>query len=341
MKLQAAYPVKLRCEVLALPRSRWYFKPTKPDEAALHRAVEQVVEQFPTYGSRRVTQQLRRDPAEFKPPGRKRVRRVLGEMGLKLQRKTGKQQTTDWRHSFARYPNLVKAREIVRPDQGWVADITYVRLGDTTFAYPAILLDLFTRRMRGWSLARGLGVELTLAALQSALGKAQPEIHHSDQGVQYAATEYGKVLQERNVRISRAAVGKAAENGYAERLIRTIKEHDQGRRSRPERVPGSDSCETSSPTIHGRGLPDKANSFVAGLSGASRVRDPMVEAVIIVYTFKQQFRVQFDGTITLQFCSFQPLRSSKTSNARVQRGHERPSKKPLEPRFVASAATHC
>jgi putative transposase len=226
MKLQADYPVKLLCDVLALPRSSWYFKSTKSDEAALKRAVEQVVEQFPTYGSRRVTHQLRRDHAEFKTIGRKRVRRVIGEMGLKLRRKTVKKQTTDSRHAFPRYPNLVKELEIVRPDQVWVADITYVRLGDSTFVYLAILMDVFTRLIRGWSLSRGLGVELTLAALQGALGKTQPEIHHSDQGVQYAATDYVNVLKQRSVKISMAAVGKAEENGYAERVIRTIKEEE-------------------------------------------------------------------------------------------------------------------
>lgn len=226
MKLQADYPVKLLCEVLALPRSSWYFKPAQPDQAALQRAVEQVVEQFPTYGARRVTQQLRRDKAEFKTIGRKRVRRVLGEMGLQLRRKTVKKQTTDSRHWFPRYPNLVKELAIVRPDQVWVADISYVRLGDATFVYLAILMDVFTRIIRGWSLSRGLGVELTRAALHGALGQAQPEIHHSDQGVQYAATDYVNVLKQREVKISMAAVGKAEENGYAERVIRTIKEEE-------------------------------------------------------------------------------------------------------------------
>lgn len=226
MKLKADYPVKLLCNVLALPRSSWYFKPAKPDEAALKQAVEQVVEQFPTYGSRRVTHQLRRENADFKTIGRKRVRRVIGEMGLQLRRRSLKKQTTDSRHSFPRYPNLVKELEIVRPDQVWVADITYVRLGDSTFVYLAILMDVFTRIIRGWSLSRGLGVELTLAALQGALSKVQPEIHHSDQGVQYAATDYVNVLKQRNARISMAAVGKAEENGYAERVIRTIKEEE-------------------------------------------------------------------------------------------------------------------
>lgn len=226
MKLQAHYPVKLLCDLLALPRSSWYFKAAARDEAPLQRAVEQVIEQFPTYGSRRVTHQLRRDNAEFKTIGRKRVRRMLGEMGLKVRRRSVKKQTTDSRHSFPRYPNLVKELEIVRPDQVWVADITYVRLGDGSFVYLAILMDVFTRIIRGWALSRGLGVELTLAALERALYKGRPEIHHSDQGVQYAATEYVAVLKKRNVEISMAAVGHAEENGFAERVIRTIKEEE-------------------------------------------------------------------------------------------------------------------
>jgi len=226
LKLQADYPVKLLCDLLALPRSSWYLKAIERDEAPLQRAVEQVIEQFPTYGSRRVTHQLRRDNTKFKTIGRKRVRRLLGEMGLKVRRRSVKKQTTDSRHAFPRYPNLVKELEIVRPDQVWVADITYVRLGDGSFVYLAILMDVFTRIIRGWALSRGLGVELTLAALERALCKAQPEIHHSDQGTQYAATDYVAVLKQRNVEISMAAVGHAEENGFAERVIRTIKEEE-------------------------------------------------------------------------------------------------------------------
>ena len=226
MKLQADYPIKLLCDLLALPRSSWYFRATERNEAPLQRAVEQVIEQFPTYGSRRVTHQLRRDNAEFKTIGRKRVRRVLGEMSLKVRRRSVKKQTTDSRHAFPRYPNLVKELDIVRPDQVWVADITYVRLGDGSFVYLAILMDVFTRIIRGWALSRGLGVELTLAALERALCKARPEIHHSDQGVQYAATDYVAVLKKRNIEISMAAVGHAEENGFAERVIRTIKEEE-------------------------------------------------------------------------------------------------------------------
>jgi transposase InsO family protein len=226
MKLKNDFPVKLLCDVLALPRSSWYYQPAERDETDLHQAVEGVVEQFPTYGSRRVMHQLRREKPEFQTIGRKRVRRVLREKGLNLRRKTVKKQTTDSNHSFPRYPNLVKELEIIRLDQVWVGDITYIRLGDGSFVYLAILMDVFSRVFRGWALSRSLGVELTLAALHRAFHVACPEIHHSDQGVQYAATDYIAALSNRNVEISMAAVGQAEENGYAERVIRTIKEEE-------------------------------------------------------------------------------------------------------------------
>jgi putative transposase len=236
MKLKSDYPIKMLCDLLALPRSSWYYTAVKRDEKGLQRVVEQVVGRFPTYGSRRVTHQLRRECSEFKAIGRKRVRRVLGEMGLKLRRKAIKKQTTDSRHSFPRYQNLVKGLDVVRPDQIWVGDITYIRLGDGTFIYLAILMDVFTRIIRGWALGSGLGVELTLQALHRALAQGRPEIHHSDQGLQYAATDYVAVLKRHKVEISMAAVGHAEENGYAERVIRTIKEEEVALNEYPDLI---------------------------------------------------------------------------------------------------------
>jgi len=107
----------------------------------------------------------------------------------------------------------------------WVSDITYIRLQDD-FVYLAIIMDVFTRALRGWCLGRSLDQALTLTALRGALETHMPEIHHSDQGVQYAATDYIDLLKAYQIQISMAAIGKAEENGYAERVIRTIKEEE-------------------------------------------------------------------------------------------------------------------
>jgi putative transposase len=226
VKLQTAYPVKTLCAVLALPRSSCYYRAVAPDETPLQRAVEQVVAQFPTYGARRVQHQLRRDSADCKSIGRKRVRRVLKELGLQVRRKAAQKRTTNSQHPYPRYPNLVKELRVTRPQEVWVGDITYIKLGDGSFVYLAILMDVYTRIIRGWALSRSLGAELALAALHRALAHGTPGIHHSDQGVQYAAYDYVAVLRAHGIKPSMAAVGCAEENGYAERVFRTIKEEE-------------------------------------------------------------------------------------------------------------------
>jgi transposase InsO family protein len=120
---------------------------------------------------------------------------------------------------------LVAGLKIERTDQVWVCDITYLRLGQG-FVYLAVIMDVFTRAIRGWNLSRNLDMRLTLDALNMALQAHTLAIHHSDQGVQYAASEYVRELQNHKVLISMAAVGKPEENGYAERLMITIKEEE-------------------------------------------------------------------------------------------------------------------
>ncbi len=117
------------------------------------------------------------------------------------------------------------ALKVDHPEQLWVCDMTYVRLGNG-FIYLAVIMDVFTRAIRGWNLSRDLDTELTLGALQRALRLCIPEMHHSDQGVQYAAQSYTDLLKRYEVQISMATQGKPEENGYAERLMRTIKEEE-------------------------------------------------------------------------------------------------------------------
>jgi len=207
------------CETLCCNRSTFYYKPRPASDEALKAAIAKVLEQWPRYGYRRVSRQLRR---EGNRANAKRVLRLMGEMGLTERRRARKVRTTDSDHPFPRYPNLVENLAISRPDQVWVADITYVRVLWEEL-YLAILMDLYTRRVRGWNLSRFLDASLTLGALGKALRRGAPEIHHSDQGVQYACEDYIKALPA-GVAISMAEAGAAWQNGHAERVIRTIKE---------------------------------------------------------------------------------------------------------------------
>lgn len=224
MLREAGYPVVVVCAVMDLPHSSYYYHSEKKDECELEGAIEQIAGEFPKYGTRRVSQQLRRSPYQL-PVGRKRVRRIMAQKDLLRPIKQHKKRTTDSEHSYPRYPNLVKNLEITHPNQVWASDITYIRLQDG-FVYLAVVLDIFTRVIRGWYLGLTLDQELSLNALRSALTSGVPAIHHSDQGVQYAAYAYTDLLKAHNVSISMAAVGKAEENGYVERLMRTIKEEE-------------------------------------------------------------------------------------------------------------------
>jgi len=214
----------LVCDVLGCARSSYYHQAVEqPDEAELKSAIKAVAAEWPTYGYRRTTAQLRRQDWLV---NHKRVQRLMCLMGLQAKTKRKKRRTTNSEHSFPRYPNLVLDLEIVWPEQVWVSDITYVCLR-YDFVYLAVIMDVFTRGIRGWHLGRSLDQMLTLTALDRALASFPPPgIHHSDQGVQYAATAYTQTLLDVNVQISMADAGEAWQNGYAERLMRTIKEEE-------------------------------------------------------------------------------------------------------------------
>lgn len=221
---EEGYPVGRACDLLGLSRSTFYYQAVERDESELEKAIEAIAGQYPTYGTRRVRHQLRRPPYRMQV-NRKHVRRIMARKGLLRPLKRQKKRTTNSDHPYPRYVNLVKDLEIVRPDQVWVSDITYIRL-QREFVYLAIILDVFTRAIRGWCLSPFLDQELTLTALRRALQTGQPDIHHSDQGVQYAAYDYIDLLNEHSIQISMAAIGKAEENGYAERFMRTVKEEE-------------------------------------------------------------------------------------------------------------------
>jgi transposase InsO family protein len=150
----------------------------------------------------------------------------MKQAGIQIKRRKKPRRTTNSQHAFQRYPNLVKNLTIDHPHRVWVGDIAAIVLADDTEVFLAILMsaecrDVFTRKIVGWELARDMTHLLPLAALNRALRRACPEIHHTDQGVQYATPKYTQSLLNKNVQISMAAVGKAWENGYAERKMGT------------------------------------------------------------------------------------------------------------------------
>ena len=220
---EPGYPIGMLCDLLAYPRSSYYYGSHRRDDSRLCATIREVQGRWPTYGYRRITEQLRREGTRVNS---KRVRRLRRLLDLQANIKAKKRHTTNSAHDFLRYPNLVQDLAVTHPDQVWVADITWIHL-QREDVYLAMIMDVFTRSIRGWNLSRSLDRTLTCTALFRALRRhTPPEIHHSDQGVQYAASEYTDLLCQHSVQISMAEVGEAWQNGYAERLIRTIKEEE-------------------------------------------------------------------------------------------------------------------
>lgn len=230
LHVQEAMPkvkVATLCRVFEVPRSSFYYRSSRRDESAVRKTVEEVAAAWPRFGYQGLTGQLRfeeKTDARGKPIGERRVKRALKELGLLRKPRARKVRTTNSEHGYARFENLVKDRQATSPDEIWASDLTYIKLGNG-FVYLSVILDLFTRSIRGWHLSRSLSGEAPLLALKKAMGSGRcPQIHHSDQGVQYAADDYVKLLQSREIQISMAAVGCPEENGFVERWMRTLKE---------------------------------------------------------------------------------------------------------------------
>ena len=164
--------------------------------------------------------------------------------------------TTNSDHRLPVYPNLAAQMDITAPDQLWVSDLTYIRLGHD-FVYLAVVLDACSRRCLGWSLGRRLDAALATTALRMAMRDRKPQVHHSDRGVQYASSEYTSLLKERGIAISMSRKGNPYDNAKAESFMKTLKceqvylsEYGQlGRRQGADRSLSGTPCTTRSGCI--------------------------------------------------------------------------------------------
>ena len=219
--LATDYPVDLLCRLLSCPRSSYYYKEAQED-TAVRDAVEQIAATFPRYGYRRITAELAR---RGQTVNHKRVLRLMQAENLLVAVKRYTRPAYK-RHELPRYPNLIRDVTVERADQVWGSDFTYIRLRGE-WVYLAVILDLFTRAIRGWHLGRDMTERLVTTALQNALAThTAPAIHHSDQGVQYCASGYVALLQQAGIQVSMSAAGRPTENAFVERVIRTLKEEE-------------------------------------------------------------------------------------------------------------------
>jgi transposase InsO family protein len=216
---------------MELIRSSYYYQPKgsssekRKQQADLRDRIEQIALRFTRYGYRRITAQLRREGWLV---NHKRVARLMRESDLCCKTKRKWLATTDSKHSFRVYPNLYREAKPTGINQVWVADLTYIRLL-LEFAFLAVILDAFSRRVVGYALSRRLDASLTLAALTTALEERRPSpgcIHHSDRGVQYACDAYVALLTQAGFHISMARRGNPFDNAQAESFFKTLKHEE-------------------------------------------------------------------------------------------------------------------
>ncbi len=202
---------------------RFQLEPAIEDpDMSLRDEIQKIAVEWPSYGSRRIREELIQRGKEV---NRKKVQRIMREDNLLCLRKRKFVVTTDSQHGLKVYPNLATKMVLTGVNQLWVADITYIRL-EEEFVYLAVVLDAFSRRVIGWALDRTLQDELTLAALTMALANRpiiEGLVHHSDRGVQYASGDYIEKLKENQIQISMSRKGNPYDNAKAESFMKTLK----------------------------------------------------------------------------------------------------------------------
>jgi putative transposase len=228
---QRQLTVARMCAMTALSRAGYYrhWRASAPREEAIgvRDAIQRIALENRHYGYRRISKELGR---EGFVANHKRVLRLMRlDNLLCLRKRPFAPVTTDSKHGWSVVPNLARGMKTTGIDQLWVADITYVRMREE-FAYLAIMLDAFSRRVVGWALETHMQASLPIAALKMALEARQPApfslIHHSGRGVQYACADYTEVLDEHHVLASMSRPANPYDNAKAESFMKTLKQEE-------------------------------------------------------------------------------------------------------------------
>lgn len=220
--IEAEHPVlsvRRQCDLLGLARSGLYYEPQgeSTENLELMRFLDEAYTAWPFYGVRRMAAYLGR---EGHPVNVKRVRRLMRLMGLEAIYPKKRLSLPGEGHQ--RYPYLLRGVEIVRPDQVWSADITYLRLR-RGFLYLAAILDWYSRYVLSWTLSSSLDAAFCVWALEEALARGRPEVFNTDQGVQFTSEGFTGILELRGIVISMDGRGRVFDNIFSERLWRTVK----------------------------------------------------------------------------------------------------------------------
>lgn len=210
----------IQAELLGISRSSLYYdlKPVDPQTLDLMHRIDKIHTDWPTYGTRTIAAQLRRD-TELEI-GRKRIRTLMEEMGIAAIYQKPNLSKNETAHPV--FPYLLKGVKVIRPNQVWGTDITYIRLHGG-FVYLVAYLDWYSRYVVSWKLSTSLEQSFVLEAAQEALGSAVPEIINGDQGIQFTSHEYIGLWDQERTKISMDHKGRCFDNIFTERFWRTLK----------------------------------------------------------------------------------------------------------------------
>jgi putative transposase len=209
---------------MKLARSTYYYRSRRSaaEKVVLHQRIAELSAEFPRYGYRRMTHQLR---AEGLYINHKAVARMMRENGLQVRPLRRFVRTTQSDHQDPIFPDLARGFIPTAPDQLWVCDLTYVAIA-AGFVYVAVILDAWSRRVLGYALSKRIDTRLALAALRTAVDARRPPpgcIHHSDRGGQYASAAYREALKDYGLRGSMGRRGNPYDNAKAESFMKTLK----------------------------------------------------------------------------------------------------------------------
>lgn len=216
----ASLSVRRQCELLGLSRSGVYYEPqpTDPEELALMRRIDELHLQRPFYGSRKIAFELRGQGLDA---NRKRVQRLMRVMQIEAM--APKPRTSEPDPDHAVYPYLLRGVKVTRANQVWATDITYIPM-KSGFVYLVAIMDWSTRLVLAWRLSITLDAAFCIEALHEALERfGTPEIFNSDQGAQFTASAFTKVLLDRRIAVSMDGKGRCIDNIFVERLWRSLK----------------------------------------------------------------------------------------------------------------------
>ena len=225
---QGELTIDRMCSLAGVSRAgyyrHWAASVPRAEETGVRDAIQRLALAHRHYGYRRITALLRREG--FAVNGKRVLRLMQQDNLLCLRQKPFVPITTDSRHGWRVVPNLARGMVPNGLDQLWVADITYIRLGEE-FVYLAVVIDAFSRRVVGWALETHLEASLAIAALAMAIEARRPIpgslIHHSDRGTQYACGDYTELLQQHDIVASMSRVGNPYDNAKAESFMKTLK----------------------------------------------------------------------------------------------------------------------